>query len=231
MKIGIFGGTFNPVHNGHLQVARQALADHALDRLFVIPAARNPLKSDSPAPLACDRLLLLRAAFNGMPGVTVDDRELRRGGTSYAVDTVREIASENPGAEILFFIGADSADDLPRWKDYDELRKLCRFVTYPRTAESSTEVRARLGRGEAIDGLVPATVALFLRHGVTYNGGDPAAEKVAAAVLKGLERKEGFCPCRLPKLPEFFCPCDEFKGQLADPAYHGLCHCRLYVKP
>ena len=56
-------------------------------------------------------------------------------------------------------------------------------------------------------------------------------EKVVKVVKDGLVRKHGFCPCRLPKLPEFFCPCDEFKGQLADPAYHGLCHCRLYLKP
>ena len=230
-RIGIFGGTFNPVHNGHLKVVRQALAEHALDRLIVIPAAQNPLKDGAPEALPCDRLLLLRAAFNGMSGVTVDDRELRRGGVSYAIDTVREIAAENPGAEILFFVGADSVPDLPRWKDADELQKLCRFVSYPRTAESSTEIRARLARGESVDDLVPATVALFLRHGVRYNGGDAAADKVAAAVLKGLERKEGFCPCRIPKLPEFFCPCDEFKGQLADVGYHGLCHCRLYVKP
>ena len=55
--------------------------------------------------------------------------------------------------------------------------------------------------------------------------------KVVKVVKDGLVRKHGFCPCRLPKIPEFFCPCDEFKGQLADPAYHGLCHCRLYLKP
>ena len=62
---------------------------------------------------------------------------------------------------------------------------------------------------------------------VVFNGD----EKVVKVVKDGLVRKHGFCPCRLPKLPEFFCPCDEFKGQLADPAYHGLCHCRLYLKP
>ena len=72
---------------------------------------------------------------------------------------------------------------------------------------------------------MPPAVALFLKYRVSYNG------EMAETVLKGLERKGGYCPCRLPKLPEFFCPCDEFKSQLADPAYHGLCHCRLYRKP
>ena len=56
-------------------------------------------------------------------------------------------------------------------------------------------------------------------------------EKIVKVVRDGLVRKGGYCPCRLPKNPEFFCPCDEFKGQLADPAFHGLCHCRLYLKP
>jgi ferredoxin-thioredoxin reductase catalytic subunit len=116
---------------------------------------------------------------------------------------------------------------LPRWKEYERLKELCTFKVFPRTSESSTEIRARLSRGETIDDLVPSAVALFLRHGVCY----AEDKKVVAAVMAGLERKEGFCPCRLPKNPEFFCPCEEFRGQLADGDYHGLCHCRLYLKP
>ena len=73
--------------------------------------------------------------------------------------------------------------------------------------------------------LVAAILCFLARKGVIDD------EKVVKVVKDGLVRKHGFCPCRLPKLPEFFCPCDEFKGQLADPAYHGLCHCRLYLKP
>lgn len=157
--------------------------------------------------------------------MTVDDRELKRGGVSYAIDTVKEIAAEYPGAEIFFVIGEDSVEGLPRWKDIDELRRLCTFRSFPRTRESSTEIRRRLAAGEPVDELVPPVVALFLRHRVAYNA------EMADVILKGLERKSGYCPCRLPKLPEFFCPCDEFKAQLADPSYHGLCHCRLYVKP
>jgi len=229
MKIGIFGGSFNPVHSGHVGLARKAIDELALDRLIVIPAATSPFKTDVAAePLAPElRLMLVRAAFNGMDKIEVDDRELKRGGVSYAIDTVREIAAENQGAEIVFLIGEDSVEGLPHWKDYETLCKLCTFKSYPRTAESSTEVRRRIAAGESIDDIVPEAVALFLKHNVRES--DDA--KIVAAVRSGLVRKGGYCPCRLPKLPEFFCPCDEFKGQLADPSYHGLCHCRLYLKP
>ena len=228
MKIGIYGGSFDPVHNGHVAVAIKAIDSLGLDRLMVVPAAASPFKADGiAAQPRWDSLLLARAAFNGIAKVEVDDREMRRGGVSYSIDTVREIASENPGAELVFIVGEDSVEGLPRWKDYDELRKLCRFESFPRTAESSTEVRRRVAAGEPIDDLVPWTVAKFIEKGIKYN----TEAKVVEAVLKGLVRKEGFCPCRLPKLPEFYCPCDEFKGQMADPDYHGLCHCRLYMKP
>jgi len=213
VKIGLYGGSFNPMHFGHLNVARRALAELALDRLVVLPANVSPFKTDRADELDAvwwDRLARLQAAFADMPGAVVDDRELRRGGVSYAIDTVREIAAENPGAEIYFIVGEDSVAGLPRWKDYAALCRLCTFKAYPRTRESSTEIRR-----------------LFEANGVVVN---PDA-KLASVVEAGVRRKNGFCPCRLPKLPEFFCPCDEFKAQLADPSFHGLCHCRLYLKP
>ena len=213
MKIGIYGGSFNPVHFGHVNLAKKAVADLALDRLVVIPANVSPFKTEAAKdmpPLPWDRLEMVKNAFAEIPEAIVDDRELRRGGVSYAIDTVREIAAENPGAKIYFIIGEDSLEGLPKWKDYDELAKLAEFRAYPRTKESSTEIRRLFEEGKAV---------------LNTEG------KVVAAVKAGLARKEGFCPCRLPKLPEFFCPCDEFKGQLADPGYHGLCHCRLYLKP
>ena len=208
MRIGLYGGTFNPVHLGHIGIARRSLADLSLDRLIVIPANVSPFKTEQPMPW--DRVELVKAAFRDLEKTTVDLREIARGGVSYAIDTVREIAAENPGAEIFFIIGEDSVEGLPRWKDIDELRKLCVFKAYPRTPESSTAVRK-----------------LFEDAGVVLN---PDA-KTVSAVRDGLVRKGGFCPCRLPKSPEFFCPCDEFKAQLADAGYHGLCHCRLYLKP
>ena len=110
----------------------------------------------------------LRAS--GLDRVVVDDRELRRGGVSYAVDTVSEIARENPGAEIVFLVGEDSVAGLPRWKDYDRLRTLCTFRSFPRTRESSTEVRRRLAAGEPVDDLVPPAVAAELSAAVPGRG-------------------------------------------------------------
>ena len=228
MKIGIFGGSFNPVHSGHVGITKRAIEELALDKLIVIPASVSPFKIEANAEYldGAKRLMLVRAAFNGMAKVQVDARELERGGVSYAIDTVKEIAAENNGAEIFFIIGEDSLEGLEGWKDYNELVKLCTFKSYPRTKESSSLVRQRLGAGEDISDLVPEAVALFLKYNVAEN----EDTKIVDAVRAGLIRKEGYCPCRLPKLPEFFCPCDEFKGQLADPTFTGLCHCRLYKK-
>ena len=211
MRIGVYGGSFNPVHAGHLGIARRAIADLALDRLVVVPASVSPFKTDeTPPPMPWDRVELVRAAFRDVDKAVVDLREIERGGVSYAIDTVREIAAENPGAKLFFIVGEDALEGVPRWKDSAELEGLCEFKAYPRTSESSSEIRR-----------------LFADAGVVVN----SDEKLVRAVREGIVRKGGYCPCRLPKLPEFFCPCDEFKGQLADPAFHGLCHCRLYLKP
>ena len=208
MRIGLYGGSFNPVHLGHVGIAQRAIVDLALDRLIVIPANVSPFKTEQP--MIWERIELVKAAFRDLEKTVVDLREVERGGVSYAIDTVRQIAAENPGAELFFVIGEDSVEGLPRWKDSDELKKLCTFRSYPRTPESSTAIRK-----------------LFEDAKVALN----PDEKIVKVVRDGLIRKGGYCPCRLPKNPEFFCPCDEFKGQLADPDYHGLCHCRLYLKP
>ena len=214
MRIGLYGGSFNPVHLGHVGIAKRAIADLALDKLIVIPAAVSPFKTASDTEVrrfwTWDRVELVKAAFRDLEKTVVDLREVERGGVSYAIDTVKEIAAENPGAELFFVIGEDSVEGLPRWKDIDELKKLCTFKSYPRTPESSTAIRK-----------------LFEDNKVVLN----SDEKIVKVVRDGLVRKGGYCPCRLPKNPEFFCPCDEFKGQLADKEFHGLCHCRLYLKP
>ena len=214
MRIGLYGGSFNPVHLGHVGIAKRAIADLGLDKLIVIPANVSPFKTATGTEASrfwtWDRVEMVKAAFRDVEKTTVDLREIERGGVSYAIDTVREIAAENPGAELFFVIGEDSVEGLPRWKDIEELKKLVTFKAYPRTPESSTAIRT-----------------LFENAGVVLN----QDEKIVKVVRDGLVRKGGYCPCRLPKLPEFFCPCDEFKAQLADPEFHGLCHCRLYMKP
>jgi len=212
MRIGIYGGTFDPVHLGHVGVARRAIADLSLDRLVVVPAAVSPFKTESaPKGDLWQRIDMVKAAFAVLPEAVVDLREVERGGVSYAIDTVRAIVAESsPGDRHFFILGEDAAEGLPKWKDYEELKRLCEFKAYPRTPESSSEIRRLFGEGR-----------------VTLN----TDGKIVAAVRAGLVRRNGYCPCRLPKTPEFFCPCDEFKAQMADPSYSGPCHCRLYMKP
>ena len=131
MRTGIYGGTFDPVHLGHVGIARAAIADLKLDRLVVVPAAVSPFKTESaPKDGLWQRIELVKAAFAVLPEAVVDMREVERGGVSYAIDTVREIVAEGkPGDEFFFIVGEDAAAGLPKWKDIDELRRLCEFRT------------------------------------------------------------------------------------------------------
>ena len=162
-RIGIFGGSFNPIHLGHVGVAERATAEHGLSKVLVIPAHLSPFKVAGPAPLDDElRWRLVRLACEGHPLLEPCDVELRRGGVSYAIDTVREVRGLYPDAELFFILGEDSVAGLPYWRSYDELVKLCRFVSFPRTKESSTEIRRRLEAGESLDGWVDPRVAAAL---------------------------------------------------------------------
>ncbi|MBR1871552.1 MAG: nicotinate (nicotinamide) nucleotide adenylyltransferase [Kiritimatiellae bacterium] len=158
-RIGIFGGSFNPVHNGHIRVALAAARDCNLDKVFAIPAHVSPFKTSSPPWPDAFRLELVRIAFAPFaPLLEVSAFEIERACTSYAIDTVRHFKALYPGAEIFFIIGEDSLAGLPRWKDWTELQRLAHFKAYPRTFESSTEIRRRLASGEDISGFVPAAI-------------------------------------------------------------------------
>lgn len=159
-RIGIFGGTFNPIHSGHVGVALKAAAEYSLDRVLVIPAACNPFKDGCGADAL--RWTLVKSACAPHKVLEPWDYELRKGGRSYSIDTVRAVRELNPDAELFFIVGEDNAPDIPRWKDADDLARLVTFIPFPRTPESSTEVRRRLGSGEPIGGLVPQIVADFL---------------------------------------------------------------------
>ena len=170
MRVAIYGGSFNPVHSGHVGVARKALASLALDRIFIVPAFLSPFKTapsgDAVSFSPAERLELVRLAFADVPRASIDTRELDRGGVSYAIDTVRAVRRELEGGlaagdelKLYFLVGEDSVAGLPRWREYDELVKLCEFVAFPRTPESSTEIRRRLAHGESVSDLVPRSVA------------------------------------------------------------------------
>ena len=189
MKLGIYGGSFDPVHLGHLLVAQAAVEELGLDRIFFVPAAQSPFKPENkPAPDAV-RLQLLRLALAGKSNCEVDDQELRRGGVSYTVDTVRDYAKNFPGAELFYLIGADNAAKLNEWRAVAELARLAEFVAIPRPggaapvfpppfrgrtlrgfpfAVSSSEIRARVKAGLTIESLVPAAVAEAICLGRLY---------------------------------------------------------------
>src|SRR5664279_3437796 len=137
-RIGLFGGSFDPVHLGHLLVAQAAREELDLTRLFFIPAAQSPFKPDSqPAP-APERLRLLRLALTGKTWCEIDEQELRRGGVSYTIDTVRDYGARFHEALLFYLIGADHLPQLPKWRAAEELARLVEFVVIPRPGQSET---------------------------------------------------------------------------------------------
>ncbi|GBC83499.1 putative nicotinate-nucleotide adenylyltransferase [bacterium HR10] len=151
MRIGIFGGTFDPVHNGHLEIAEKVWQWFALDRLYFIPAAQSPHKHRQPEAPAWDRFAMLVLATQPYAAFYVSTLELARGGVSYTIDTVRELRHRmGEDAELYFIMGADAFQGLTQWKEYDQLLRLMNLVVIPRpgyilSAEGlPEEIRARV---------------------------------------------------------------------------------------
>ncbi len=117
MRLGIFGGSFDPVHNGHLLLAECCCAQAQLDRVLLMPAAHSPHKLLSPQASDADRVAMLQLAIVGRPEFAVSSIEIDRGGVSYTVGTLRELAAREPGAELFLLLGADSLADLPSWRE------------------------------------------------------------------------------------------------------------------
>ena len=190
--IGLFGGSFNPVHMGHLLLAQAALEELALSRLFFIPAAQSPFKPGVSLAPAAERLRMLRLALAGWARCSVDEQEIARGGISYSIDTVREYVARNPGVQLWYLIGADHARLLPKWRAADELARLVQFAIIPRPGEAATDlpapfegkalrgwavdisasqIRDRVRAGLPIGGLVPPAVEEAIRNNRLYLSG------------------------------------------------------------
>ena len=136
MKLGLFGGSFDPVHIGHLLVMQAAREELGLDRLFVIPAARSPFKPHfAPTPPEI-RTALLRMALAGWSWTDIDTQEIERGGVSYTIDTLKSYETRFPSAELFFLIGADHVPMLPKWRAADALAELATFVVIPRPGQA-----------------------------------------------------------------------------------------------
>lgn len=188
-RIGLFGGSFDPVHSAHVMMARKALNELQLDRLFIIPAARSPFKPEQqPAPDEV-RLAMLKAAFEKVAGCVIERLELEREGVSYAIDTVRSFAGRFPDSELFYLIGADHVPTLPQWREADALAQILTFVVFPRSGGpdvefpetfggrclegelmdiSSSDIRVRIREGKSVNHLVPSAVVGILSKKQIY---------------------------------------------------------------
>jgi nicotinate-nucleotide adenylyltransferase len=189
VRLGVFGGTFDPPHVGHLIVAQDACTALGLDRVLFVAAAVPPHKQDratTPAPL---RLAMLHAAIDGDERFEACDRELRRAGPSYTVETLRELRRDRPGAEIFLLLGADQVRELHLWREPAAIAALativelsragvdaappgigiaCRRLDVTPVGISSTEIRRRVRAGEPIRYLVPPAVESIIRRERLY---------------------------------------------------------------
>jgi nicotinate-nucleotide adenylyltransferase len=182
MKIAIYGGTFDPIHHGHLILAREARELFGFEKVIFIPAAASPLK-DSPAASGQQRLSMLRVAIEDEPGFELDDCELRRAAPSYTIETIEEIRSRQRDTQIYCLIGEDNVRTLQKWHRFDELRKAVQFVVLDRTGKtpqhsypvvhrkidiSATEIRKRVVSGQSIRYFVPQAVEQLIRREKIY---------------------------------------------------------------
>jgi nicotinate-nucleotide adenylyltransferase len=192
-RLGVFGGAFDPPHVAHLALARAALEQLHLDELRIFPTGQAWHKHQTlTAPE--HRLALARIAFGDLPRTVIDDRELRRPGPTYTIDTLRELKGERPEAQLFLVMGEDQAVSLTRWREWDavlQLAVICvaaraldpasgevapgvpaeaelRLLRLPSMPESATEVRGRAAHGQGIAHLVPPGVASYIDHHHLY---------------------------------------------------------------
>ena len=182
-QIGIYGGTFDPVHHAHLILARVALETLNLDEIIFVPAAISPLKKTAPVASGELRLAMLLAAIKGEAKFVLDDCELRRPPPSYTIDTVDEVRQGHGHAAIYCLIGEDNVQTLKKWHRFDELEKMVNFVILDRKGQpptgsypvidrkidiSATEIRKRVASGRSIRYLVPPAVEEIISREKLY---------------------------------------------------------------
>ncbi len=202
MRVGIYGGTFSPVHVGHVAAAKAFMEQMWLDILYVIPTGVTPHKVMKGDATAADRLEMCRLAFQGIDGVIVSDLEMKREGKSYTVDTLRELY--HPDNRLFFLMGTDMLLTLDQWRQPEEIFRLCypvyirreadtslddrivekislynqkygkvvRRITAPAIELSSSTVRAVAGQGKSITGLVPPAVEAYIKEKGLYQQAD-----------------------------------------------------------
>ena len=190
MKLGILGGSFNPIHLGHLILAQEAKEQLGLEKVFFVPCSRPPHKSADGLPAASHRLEMVRLAVQGDPSFEASDVEVQRGGISYSVETLRAFRKQFPSVTFYFLIGSDALQGLYAWKEAEEVFRLCRFViaerprfpvkdlpsqllrlSMPQVDISSRDIRQRLREGKPVRYLVPEAVRDYLEMHPLYRSG------------------------------------------------------------
>jgi nicotinate-nucleotide adenylyltransferase len=186
VRLGIFGGSFDPPHVGHLLVVADAFDALRLDRLVVVPAAVQPLKAAQPVAAAEHRLAMVRLLVGGDPHFSVDPIEIQRDGLSYTVDTLAAFAERYPQAERFFLVGMDVLASFGRWREPEKVLRLATLTVMQRQGEtgsvpsgaarvetrrvdvSSTEIRERVRTGRTIRGFVPEAVEAYIAEQRLY---------------------------------------------------------------
>ncbi len=187
MATGVLGGSFDPVHHGHLIAADRAAEALGLDRVLFVPCARQPLKPQGPVASADHRSAMLTLALAGHPRFVLETMELERPAPSYTVDTLRALREREPRERFVLVLGADAAAGLPRWRAADEVARLAEvavltrpgvpevasafvthFVATPAIEISASEIRARCLAGKSIRYLVPDAVAEYIARQRLY---------------------------------------------------------------
>jgi nicotinate-nucleotide adenylyltransferase len=191
MRIGIFGGSFDPVHNGHLGLARCCQRQASLDEVWFTPAAVQPLKQQGPRARQDDRLAMLELALASEPGSPLPQNswricrlEIDRGGLSYTVDTLRQIHAERPEDELFVLLGSDTLSDLGSWREPEEIFRLARPLFVHRAGAPQAEVLPSISGGRVVPQAVemPAMTVSSSEIRRRIAAGQPIDELVPPAV-------------------------------------------------
>lgn len=187
-RIGVLGGTFDPVHNGHIFIAEAAILEYALDIVLLTPAAQQWQKGEHAS--AVHRLNMLDLAIQGHEKLAISDVDIVRGGETYTVDTLQDIARKYSPESLFFILGADAYAGISTWKNHEKLRDLCEFIVVnrgdstpeflgidssrvnllktPAVAVSSSQCRDRIEQGLSREGLVPTQVEEYIEDQRLY---------------------------------------------------------------
>jgi nicotinate-nucleotide adenylyltransferase len=178
MKKGIFGGTFDPIHNGHLAIVEEVRRLLSLDEIMFVPAGHPRLKPASPVATPEQRLHMVRLAISGSPYYSLSTVEIERPGPSCSVDTVAELRGQlDKNGELYFILGQDSLAGLPRWREPERLVRMCRLVAVPRPGHPLPDV-------EALEASVPGLTESIIRLDAPHI--DISASDIRERVSRGL---------------------------------------------